>query len=272
MSELKTGRLSNEELEYIRDNYKTQSVREIATALKRRIEAIRPAVDTVRKEEKQSELEPHQKSLQDEVFWISIQDQFSEKELDAFEMYWAEYINQFNDDINFSEKTQVVDLIKLRLLIDRNLIERNSARMETDKLQQALQEFNLKHGKVRPDQMELYNEQRELKEQIIMAQGSYNARTNEFKTLLEKHQTYLDELKATRKQRQDLMNKSKKDWVSLMKSIKDEELRAKEGRELGLMQMASDKEFKRLSEYHKYIDGTLDKPILNANTVEEEQE
>jgi len=271
MSELKTGRLSNDELEYIKLNYKNKTTQEIARFLRRRTEAIRPAIEQIRKDEKKEELEPHAKGLKDEVFWINIQEQFTPKEVIAFERYWAEYINQFNEDVNFSEKTQVVDLIKLRLLIDRNLIERNKMRSEVEALEEQLNKFKKENGKLSPSDP-LYTEQKELEVQINMMQGSYNGRTNEFKTLLEKHQNYLDELKATRKQRQDLMNKSKKDWVSLMKTIKDEQARAREGRELALMQMASDKEYNRLAEYHKYIDGTLDKPILNVDTVEDKDE
>ena len=271
MSELKTGRLSNDELEYIKLNYKNKTTQEIARFLRRRTEAIRPAIEQIRKDEKKEELEPHQKGLKDEVFWINIQEQFTPKEVVAFERYWAEYMHQFNEDVNFSEKTQVVDLIKLRLLIDRNLIERNKMRSEVETLEEQLNKFKKENGKLSPSDP-LYTEQKELEVQINMMQGSYNGRTNEFKTLLEKHQNYLDELKATRKQRQDLMNKSKKDWVSLMKTIKDEQARAREGRELALMQMASDKEYNRLAEYHKYIDGTLDKPILNVDTVEDKDE
>ena len=107
-----------------------------------------------------------------------------------------------------------------------------------------------------------------LSQSVKFCETSYVSRTAELNTLTTKKDKYTDELKATRKQRVELLKNIKKDFVSLIKSLMDEKIRENEGRELNMMQLASKKEYERLTELHKYSDGILDIPILNSDSVE----
>jgi 5-hydroxyisourate hydrolase-like protein (transthyretin family) len=49
--------------------------------------------------------------------------------------------------------------------------------------------------------------------------------------------------------------------------LEDEVVRAKEGDEIELMRLAKDKVAKDLGKYHTYVDGTIDRPLLNSETV-----
>ena len=50
--------------------------------------------------------------------------------------------------------------------------------------------------------------------------------------------------------------------------LEDEELREKEGREMEILSMATNKARAQLEEYHTYQDNTLDKPFLTPDSVE----
>jgi hypothetical protein len=52
--------------------------------------------------------------------------------------------------------------------------------------------------------------------------------------------------------------------------LEDEELREKEGKELAILNMATDKARNHLEQYHSFADNTLDKPFLIPEDKEKE--
>jgi hypothetical protein len=50
--------------------------------------------------------------------------------------------------------------------------------------------------------------------------------------------------------------------------LEDEEVREREGREMEILALATEKYKEKLSEYHQYLDNSLDKPFLSPETVE----
>ena len=50
--------------------------------------------------------------------------------------------------------------------------------------------------------------------------------------------------------------------------LEDETVREKEGREMEILSLATNKYKDKLSEYHTFQDQTLDKPFLTPDTVE----
>lgn len=275
VNKLKTGRLSAIEKKNILEWYQTISVEAIAEKLNRRLEAVKEFVEVyapkIQADNGDKEL---LNELYERVYWKNIKTQFSEEEVRAFEIYWINFVKQFNLDIEFSEELQLVDLIRTSILINRNLDERNRAKKEVEILHAKLSVFTDKNGYPPyikdevPDVLKM-NDYITLANGVKYCEASYVGRTNELNTLMTKKDVYFNELKATRKVRIEILKNIKKDFISLIKSLMDEKTRKSEGLELALRNLAADKELSRLSEYHIYDDGIADKPILNHQTVGE---
>jgi len=277
----KTGRLSKEEKAKLVEWYQSSTVEDMAKRLNRRVDAVEEFVKTYAPKVQANDVDKDLLLLlHSRVYWIGIQDQFSERELREFEVYWVELMKQFNNDVEFSEELQLVDLVKISILVNRNYSERNKSKKELEILQGKLDLFTDKHGY--PPYMDKDNENVQdigkMNEYTTLSQGvkfceaSYTSRTNELTSLSNKKDAYYKDLKATRSMRIEVLKNIKKDFVGLIKSLMDEKIRSKEGLETALMNAAAEKEFKRLSEYHTYSDGVLDRPILNSDVLEQEKE
>jgi len=270
----RTGRLAKEEQEFILQNYKVMTPAQMAKKLNRKLAPIKLYVDTnahkILVEEKDKEL---LKVLYRKPYWEPTKSQFNEQEVKIIEMDWVEFMKQFNQDVEYSEELQLMELLKLRRLCDRNLYERNQAKREMEIMAKQKEDFIKTQGSHPPYQDNMVQlEYTTLESQIRMCEASYISRTNEYKIFLEKEQVYFRELKSTRDQRMEVYKHSKKDFVGLIKSLMNEEFREMEGKELALRNLATEKERARLSEYHIYSDGSADRPLLNAEVMEEKGE
>lgn len=49
--------------------------------------------------------------------------------------------------------------------------------------------------------------------------------------------------------------------------LEDEEIREREGRQMEILSMSTDKNKKDLMEYHQYQDGAVDIPILTPESI-----
>jgi hypothetical protein len=104
---------------------------------------------------------------------------------------------------------------------------------------------------------------------IGFARTSIANYTNEYTKLLNEQQKISKDLKATREQRIKRIEDGKSSWVGLIRMLEDEDIRERKGREMEIINMAADKMKKSLSEYHQYQDGTLDRPFLTPEAVED---
>ena len=92
--------------------------------------------------------------------------------------------------------------------------------------------------------------------------------TNEYTKLLNEQQKISKDLKATREQRIKRIEDGKSSWTGLIRMLEDEETREKEGRQMEIISMATEKYKQQLSNYHSFQDNTIDKPLLTPDTVE----
>jgi hypothetical protein len=109
-----------------------------------------------------------------------------------------------------------------------------------------------------------------LETQLSFARNSIANYTNEYTKLLNEQQKISKDLKATREQRIKRIEDGKSSWVGLIRMLEDEELREKEGKELAILSMATDKARNHLEQYHSFADNTLDKPFLIPEDKEKE--
>jgi hypothetical protein len=266
----KRGQLSLEEEKFIRENYESSTTQQIADTLNRNIEPIQKYITQNRllivgsaQEAQSNELLKHK--LHSKTFWPEIVRQFDEDtgELLYFEDTWIGLIKQFREDVLPAEELQIKQFITIDILINRSMKERKRHISETDKLQKQVDKEYEKPEEQR-DIPKLAN----LETQLSFARNSIANYTNEYTKLLNEQQKISKDLKATREQRIKRIEDGKSSWVGLIRMLEDEEIREKEGREMEILNIATEKYKHKLSEYHAFQDNTLDKPFLTPDTVD----
>ena len=119
---MKKGRFSKTEQVFIRENYQEMSVSQIATQLDRDPDSVDAYIDKKLGKNKtaQKEIEASYE-LKNRPYWNEIIQQFNEDELEIIQYHWGRIISQFRDDVLPTEELQVLDAIKLEVLMNRAL-------------------------------------------------------------------------------------------------------------------------------------------------------
>jgi hypothetical protein len=262
----KRGQLSLDEEKYIRDNYTSSSLQQIADYLNRTVGPVQRYVN----ENQLSVITSNNdnqilsQKLHTKTFWPEITRQFDSDsgELEYFESTWINLVKQFREDVLPAEELQIKQFITIDILINRSMKERKRHISETEKLQRMVDEIYAK-PEVERDIPKLAN----LETQLSFARNSIANYTNEYTKLLNEQQKISKDLKATREQRIKRIEDGKSSWTGLIRMLEDEEIREKEGREMEILSMAAGKVKQKLYDYHNYQDGTVDKPFLNSESV-----
>jgi uncharacterized protein Smg (DUF494 family) len=268
----KRGQLSLTEEAYIKENVLSLSVDLIAQNLNRSIAPIKRFIN-----ENNLLVDPEEqliyKTLKDKLhsktFWNEILRQFDEEtgELEYFENTWVGLIKQFREDVLPAEELQIKQFITIDILINRSMKERKRHIGETEKLQKLVDNEYLKPEDQR-DIPKLAN----LETQLSFARNSISNYTNEYTKLLNEQQKISKDLKATREQRIKRIEDGKSSWVGLIRMLEDEQIREKEGREMEILRMSSQKAKEKLQEYHNYADNLLDIPLLTPEFMENQND
>lgn len=265
----KRGQLSLDEEKFITDNITTLSMEQIANALNRTEAPIKRYVDEnqLYALEEKGENETLLRKLHSKSFWYEIVRQFDEDsgELQYFENTWIGLVKQFREDVLPAEELQIKQFITIDILVNRSMKERKRHIAETEKLQK-LVDAEYEKPEDQRDIPKLAN----LETQLSFARNSISSYTNEYTKLLGEQQKIGKDLKATREQRIKRIEDGKSSWVGLIRMLEDEEVREKEGREMEILNMATNKYKKDFFEYHQYQDGKVDRPILNHESVIDE--
>jgi hypothetical protein len=266
----KRGQLSLEEEKFIRDNIENLSIPQIAESLNRNPAPIKRYIQEnnllVPDTEKNND-ELLRFKLYGKTFWNEIKRQFDADtgELQYFEDTWVGLIKQFREDVLPAEELQIKQFITIDILINRSMKERKRHIAETEKLQRLVDKEYEKNEDQR-DIPKLAN----LETQLSFARNSIANYTNEYTKLLNEQQKISKDLKATREQRIKRIEDGKSSWVGLIRMLEDEELREKEGREMAILNLATEKARNMLTQYHSFADNTLDKPFLIPGSLEKE--
>ena len=117
---MKKGRISNSDGRTIARLIDSMTVEDIASKLDRSVDSIE---DYIKRELKVglSRIEVAAYSLEDRPYWRELEAQFTSDELELFKYHWSRIISQFKDDVFPTEELQVVDVIKLEILMNRCL-------------------------------------------------------------------------------------------------------------------------------------------------------
>jgi hypothetical protein len=237
----KRGQLSLEEEQFIKDHVSSSSPEIIAASLNRNVSPITRYIVEAKllvdeSEKKQDEI--LKQKLYSKTFWNEIKRQFDEDsgELDYFENTWVNLIKQFREDVLPAEELQLKQFITIDILINRSMKERKRHISETEKLQKEVDKEYDKPEDSR-DTPRLIN----LETQLSFARNSISSYTNEYTKLLGEQQKISKDLKATREQRIKRIEDGKSSWVGLIRMLEDEILREREGREIEIIALATQK-------------------------------
>lgn len=264
----KRGQLALEEEQFIRDNFGKSSVEEIANSLNRHTAPIQRYIDEnklVVSDDEKNDYQTLKRKLHAKTFWSEIERQFDKDsgELEYFEDTWIGLIRQFREDVLPAEELQIKQFITIDILINRSMKERKRHIAETEKLQKAVDKEYEKPEDQR-DIPKLAN----METQLSFARNSIANYTNEYTKLLNEQQKISKDLKATREQRIKRIEDGKSSWVGLIRMLEDEDVREKEGREMEILNLATEKYKHKLEELHLYEDKVLDKPFLTPESIE----
>lgn len=263
----KRGQLGLDEEKFIADNINILSIEEIADQLNRNVDPIKRYIDEnqLYSLDDKSENEILKRKLRSKTFWNEIVRQFDEDtgELQYFEDTWVGLIKQFREDVLPAEELQIKQFITIDILINRSMKERKRHISETEKLQKLVDKEYEKPEDTR-DIPRLAN----LETQLNFARNSIASYTNEYTKLLNEQQKISKDLKATREQRIKRIEDGKSSWVGLIRMLEDEDIREKEGREMEILALATEKAKSKLYEYHSFADNKIDSPILNPESLD----
>lgn len=270
---LKRGSLSEDEILLILEQsaYKTDA--ELAVLLNRSESQIaigkkRAQLKSEENDKKEKDKEILQKySLVTKPFWRELKQHFSQDELRLAQEIWFALYKQFGEDVTPTEELQIIDLIQLQVLINRNLAERHQAQRILQILDNKIIEENGKPSDEQNPELIM-----RLTDELNMGSSAQNQRTIEYKNLLEKKTQLMKDVKGTRDQRYKEIKDSKETFFTWLKTHNERQLRQEESHVMELHKIAMEKEKQRLGGYHTYLDNTIDRPLLNAETVEYDSE
>jgi hypothetical protein len=262
---MRKGRLDLNEQSYIKNNIKGMSYENIATVLDRDPKSvllwIKQNIGINANDKKEVEAI---NELKNKAYWSDLEGQFNEDELEMFLFHWKKMWSQFRDDVFHTEEIQIVDTIKLEILMNRSLKSQNdNIKMLYTMEQCIIEEKNQDKDSVDWDMVT------NMERQCAVLRASQEAISRDYKDLQTKKSAMIKDLKGTREQRIKAIEDSKTTFASLIKKIiMDSEFRKAAGADMEKMRLAMDIERDRLADAHTYEDGITDQPFLTAETVE----
>ena len=264
---MKRGRFSTEDITFIEQNCEALSPEAIAEHLERDVSSV---INWIEKnigfsDNQKKEVEASQE-LKAKPYWGELEQQFSEDELDLFQFHFKKMWAQFKDDVFHTEEIQIIDTIKLELLMNRILNSQQKSIKEISNIQLLIQVEKEQEPEDRDKDYIL-----SLERQIAVLRAAQETLSRDYKDLQARKATLLKDLMGTREQRIKQIEDSKLTFAALVKKIAlDPSFRNQIGIDMEKMRLATEAEKERLSEYTNYEDGIVDQPFLTDTTVKKE--
>lgn len=261
---VKSGRFSDEESDFINKNKDKLTTEEIAARLNRRVAAVSDYIIRHFGIAKADALKLESKAhLKSRPFYGDLQRQFDKDELKTFEDQYIKMYAQFKDDVFHTEEMQILDIIKISIMCDRILINQGNIRRQ---IEQA--EYEILTEKTKSREMWDFQFLSNLERQVAVLQGSTKNMSDEYRDLMTRKSALLKDIKGTRDQRFKNIENSKQTFSDLMTSLtENSEYRRMVGLDMEKYRLAMLAETNRLGRPVEFEDGTIDRPLLNSETV-----
>lgn len=268
----KRGRLSRDEERKIMEWVGKLPLREISRRLNRHVETIQAWIDLNKKPDDAKSPEGFKTAIRQELrqslAWKNLQKEFTKEELEFFEEEYLKMMGQFKDDVLPSEEIQIFDFVKVNILVSRCLQRQHKTRQEIERTREDINDIRKAYASI--DDME--KEKRDLVvalgNRITFLEGAEQSHINEYTKLQKEKADLTKALKATRDQRIQQVETGDK-FIDVIKYFQKRDNQNKESKHVELMRQGTEKEYRRLTTPHKYVDDQTDLPILSAESVEE---
>lgn len=266
----KFGPWSKEEKDYIAENANKLSIDDIAEQIDRDPESVNKYIRKtlglrIQTKGRISTLSSGT-DIENTLIWNELKKEFTDDELEVFIYHWNRIVIQFKEDVFPTEEMQIIDAIKLEIMMGRTLKSQKELKVKIDELTQEIS--NLKTN-LNP---ESNGRLQSLEMQFAVQKGAFELTGKEFNDLLARKSNILKELKGTRDQRLKRIEDSKATFTGWMTEMVTNPIMR---RELGLyiekMRLAIYAEQDRLTKPFKYGDGEEDLPILTTEILEKLQ-
>jgi hypothetical protein len=205
--------------------------------------------------------------LKKKAFYSQVKQQLSHDELLYFEEMWVNSLEQFDLDIRPTEELQLKRLILLDIQADRINIQKKEQAEDLARKQQLLnREMGLAANERDREQIAV------IQSEIAAIRSALQNFSREAKDLISESKHIQKDLKATRDQRADTIDDSKINFTSWIKVVQDAKFRRGVSAEMEVLKMSTQNAKNKLGEYVEFADGTVDRQLINYETVEEEDE
>ena len=262
----KRGKLSTSEMNFIKQNCFDLPIEDIARNLNRTTAPIQKFIDKENLKMRNMTDDEHLLvELRGRYYFQELRKQFADSEIIFFEHQWIDYFKQFSEDVTHTEEMEILEVIRTEVLINRGMEDRQEVFKNIERLNK-LVENEMEKPSAMQDTVALASFQTQLGAAI----SSKSAYINEHEKLLTKKERLLKDLKGTREQRKRNADDAKTNFGSWLRQLDEKALREKEGVDMEVHRVAANKAVDKLAGYHEYEDGTVDQPILNADTLIEE--
>ena len=210
---MKKGRFSVDEMSFIEAQAEVLSPDQIAEKLDRDPASIR---DWIEKNIGFSASHKKEAAVANELkakpYYRELSNQFSAEELEMFEFHFKKMWSQFKDDVFHTEEMQIIDTIKLEILMNRILKSQMDNQQEVLMNERLVQDEKAR-DKDQRDMDLIINMER----QIAILSASQETLSKDYKDLQARKATMLKDLKGTREQRIKAIEDSKLTFASLVK-------------------------------------------------------
>lgn len=202
--------------------------------------------------------------IEDSQHWPILVSQFTYEELESFKYHWKNMIKQFKDDVFHTEEIQIIDVITLQILMERNLTKNQTVANKILEIEKEI----IRLKKITPIDFAAIGN---LEKELAGWYASVDALSKEHLAFLKEKNALFTKLKATRETRIKDVESNKTTLTGWFKELlMNPQKRTDLGIMMEKMRLATQVEYERLSEYHKFADGEVDQMILNAETVKDE--
>lgn len=264
----KRGKLSNEEMDYIREHSETIPISKIAENLNRTEAPVKRfikenAISATSISDDENFASRVKKALKNKVFWKQIVDQLEPKELSYFEEAWVDLMRQFQEDVTATEESQIKRWIITEILLSRCMSKQKQAGEDLEHLNGYIKD-ELKKKKEDRDEDKLMS----WHEKVGFARSAIQSFTNEYVKLQSDYKSLTKDIKGARDQRVKNIKDAKTSFQAWLRAIQDEAARRRQGEEAGLMKLAKEKAWQDISQEHTYCDDKIDRPLLNAEVLD----
>jgi len=259
----KRGPASLEEEKFIRENYESIDVPEIARILNRTEIFVKERIAQIPVIQEKMDREDEVSRLHKSHFWEEVKRTLMPNEVGFFEQQWVKLVDQFStNEILPTDEMMIKDLI---------ILEIGGLRANTEKRKALIMIQELEHKmdleRVLPDDQQDKALMALINTQISSLRTALPALSKEHLEYQQRKDQKLRDLKATRDLRFKHIEESKKNIFELIKDLDSLDKRKKEGRWMELMKMGADKIEADWQHSMKFEDGSYNSPFLSPEGV-----